>query len=50
MNVKIGLGIISTVLFFSGLGLIVWADWRIALGMFLFIWGNNLALSFKKEK
>lgn len=31
-----------TVLFIPGIALLIWVDWRIALGVFLLEWSNNV--------
>ena len=34
--------VLALVLGLAGLGLMIWIDWRIALGVFLFIWSENM--------
>ena len=37
--------LIGLVLGLAGLALLVWVDWRIAVGGALILWGNNVALN-----
>lgn len=40
---KVAAAIIGT----AGIGVVAWVDWRLALGLFLFSWGENI---FKKNR
>lgn len=42
-TVKLKILLIALLLQIAALGLLITADWRIALGVFLFTWSNNLA-------
>jgi hypothetical protein len=39
--------VVAIAMGFVGIALIAWADWRIALGVFLFVWSNNT--QYRKE-
>lgn len=39
----------ATLLFVVGLILLASVSWKVALGVFLFGWGNNLALSMSER-
>lgn len=36
--------IMNTVLSFTGFGILIYIDWRIAFSIFLLLWGNNIQL------
>ena len=38
---KVMLGF-SMVLYVIGFGVLIWIDWRVALGAFLVLWANNI--------
>ena len=40
----------ATVLFFAALALLISVSWKVALGIFLFCWSNNLAMSERLAK
>ena len=39
--------ILALVLVWSGFAILASVDWKTALGVFLFVWGNNIAESRK---
>lgn len=47
---KIFISLLRIFLSLSGLLLLYSVDWRILIGVFLFLWGNNIDLISKFEK
>jgi hypothetical protein len=46
-NQRRKLMLLAAIFGISGMIILVWADWRIALGIFIATWANNIMMEYK---